>query len=171
MGSRKNPGDYANLTGLLLVGISVLLSLGLVTVGQHSISYQAQTGSSTSSNAISTIQNVICNVFNTIKSIIFILGLTLMLLGAALYSGANLMPAQQRGPIQGYGMSMIMGGVVGVAIAVAAPFILNVVVNANPSASTLNLTSSSNLPGGVAGQVCSSSGSGNYNPSGETNIG
>ena len=63
----------------------------------------------------------VCNVFNTIKNVIFILGLTLMLLGAAIYSGANLMPSQSRGPFQGYGMSMIVGGVVGTAIAVASP--------------------------------------------------
>lgn len=80
--------------------------------------------------AVSGATNAICVVFNTVKNIIFLLGLTLMLLGAALYAGGNIMPSSSRGAFQGYGMSMIIGGVVGVAIAVAAPFILNLIVQA-----------------------------------------
>ena len=82
---------------------------------------------STGSSATSTL----CLVFNTVRNIIFLLGLTLMILGGALYAGANIMPSQAKGGFQGYGMSMIIGGVVGVAIAVAAPFILNVLVSSN----------------------------------------
>jgi hypothetical protein len=74
--------------------------------------------------------NAICTVFNTVRNIIFLLGLTLMILGGALYAGANIMPSQSKGGFQGYGMAMIIGGVVGVAIAVAAPFVLNLLVSA-----------------------------------------
>ena len=129
---------YSDLAGLLLVGISVLLALGLVTFGAT-----VNNGAGTTGVASTTIVNVICQVFNTIKSIIFILGLTLMILGGALYAGANLMPSQTRGSFQGYGMAMIIGGVIGVAIAVAAPFILNIIISTNPTASTINTTSSS----------------------------
>lgn len=108
---------FGDLAGLALIGLSVLFSMFTLTGAQ-------------TTNASSAVLNTVCNVFNTVKSVIFILGLTLMLLGAAIYSGANLMPSQSRGPFQGYGMSMIIGGVVGTAIAVVSPYILNTVVTA-----------------------------------------
>ncbi len=70
----------------------------------------------------------LCQVFSTVVNIVFLLGLTLMILGAVLYAGGNIMPSQSRGPFQGYGMSMIIGGIVGVAVAIAAPFVLNLIV-------------------------------------------
>jgi hypothetical protein len=73
--------------------------------------------------------NALCTVFNTVRNIIFLLGLTLMILGGAIYAGANIMPSSSKGGFQGYGMAMIIGGVVGVAIAVAAPFVLNLLVS------------------------------------------
>ena len=81
--------------------------------------------------ASASIYTTICKVFDTVKNIIFILGLTLMILGGALYAGANIMPGQSKGGFQGYGMAMIIGGVIGVAIAVAAPYILNVILSTN----------------------------------------
>lgn len=70
----------------------------------------------------------LCQVFGSVVNIVFLLGLTLMILGAVLYAGGNIMPSQSRGPFQGYGMAMIIGGIVGVAIAIAAPFVLNLIV-------------------------------------------
>jgi hypothetical protein len=145
--NRKNAANIGDIVGLLLVGISVFMALGLVTVAQGRQGTGITNGQSTS--ASSSIINVICQVFNTIKSAIFILGLTLMILGGALYAGANLMPSQSRGGFQGYGMAMIIGGVIGVAIAVAAPFILNIVISANPNASTVNTTANNGGVGGI----------------------
>ncbi len=81
----------------------------------------------------SAATNALCEIFNTVRNIIFLLGLTLMIVGGALYAGANIMPSQSKGGFQGYGMAMIIGGVIGVAIAVAAPFVLNLVVSAGTS--------------------------------------
>lgn len=137
-------GDIA---GLILIALSIFTSLSLFTGAQNT------------SNASVAVLGTVCNVFNTVKSVIFILGLTLMLLGAALYSGANLMPSQSRGPIQGYGMSMIIGGVVGTAIAVSSPFILNTVVKASGANTTAILANQSFGGGGstasLAASVCS----------------
>jgi hypothetical protein len=87
----------------------------------------------------------ICTVFNTVRNIIFLLGLTLMILGGALYAGANIMPSQSKGGFQGYGMAMIVGGVVGVAIAVAAPFVLNLLVSAGGTSAVLGSTGSTTV--------------------------
>lgn len=129
---------------LILLATAVLALFGTLIA--------AQLGNSAASGATSAI----CVVFNSVKNIIFLLGLTLMLLGATLYAGGNIMPSQSRGSFQGYGMSMIIGGVVGVAIAVAAPFVLNLLVSAG-GAGTASMFNSSSLGGStnVASSVVS----------------
>ena len=84
-----------------------------------------------STTAGASISSTLCSVFDTIKTIIFILALTLMVLGGVLYSGANLTPSQLKGQFQGYGMAMIMGGVIGIIIVLAAPYILSLIINAS----------------------------------------
>lgn len=71
--------------------------------------------------------NAICaiySVYTTVQTVIFILAIMLMLLGATLYAGSHLMPGQSRGTMQGYGMGMLMGGIAGVIITMLAPFVL-----------------------------------------------
>ncbi len=73
--------------------------------------------------------NVICaivSIYQTVSTAIFVIGLMLMILGGALYAGSHLMPGSSKGQMQGYGMSMVLGGVIGIVIAVLAPFILSV---------------------------------------------
>jgi hypothetical protein len=111
----------------LLVAFSVIGLLGVISAG-----------ASTATGAASTAQSAICSVFNSVRDVIFILGLTLMILGGALYAGANIMPSQSKGGFQGYGMSMIIGGVIGVAIAVAAPFILNLILQAGGASNVIS---------------------------------
>lgn len=144
--NHKKSMSNSDIAGLFLVGISVLMSLSLISFAQVN-------GNNTNNAAQSTILSVICQIFNTIKNVIFILGLTLMILGGALYAGANLMPSQSRGGFQGYGMAMIIGGVIGVAIAVAAPFILNLIIRTNPNAVTINVTSNSGNTNGATGNT------------------
>lgn len=95
--------------------------------------------------------SAICTVFNTVRNIIFLLGLTLMILGGALYAGANLLPSTAKGGFQGYGFAMVIGGVVGVAIAIAAPFILNLLLQTAGTNSVLTSTTTSSLCGGTTG--------------------
>lgn len=151
--ARKGKIGYGNLAGLVLIAMSVILSTTLLTVAQAN--NQGQNGA-----ANSAVLSTICNVFETIKSVIFILGLALMILGGAVYAGANLMPSQSRGGFQGYGMAMVIGGVIGVAIAVAAPFILNTVVNASGSAGSVISSTTTGQGGGSvaqsAGSTCDS---------------
>ncbi len=123
----------------VFLAISVLALFGTVLATSQS--------SAVASGALNTI----CTVFNTVRNIIFLLGLTLMILGGALYAGANIMPSQSKGGFQGYGMSMIIGGVVGVAIAVAAPFILNLLVSSGGSSGVLSSTGSAGALGACSG--------------------
>ncbi|MDE1865506.1 MAG: hypothetical protein KGH94_02615 [Candidatus Micrarchaeota archaeon] len=140
----KNPFHrvgYGDAAGMLLVALSVILGMTLVTPAQNSA-------------ASSAVLQVICSIFNTIKTVIFVIGLALMILGGAIYAGANLMPSQSRGSFQGYGMAMIIGGVIGVAIAVAAPFILNTVVKVSGASGQVISGSSATLAAQSAAQVC-----------------
>jgi hypothetical protein len=150
---------YGNVVGLMLIALSVIAAAGLIA-GAQIVTVPGSTQN--------VLINTICNIFNTIKSAIFILGLALMVLGGAVYAGANLMPSQTRGSFQGYGMAMVVGGVIGVAIAVAAPFILNVVVSASG-------VSGQQIVGGTGGtyglgtgiqasQICAGIGTGTIGP-------
>jgi hypothetical protein len=116
--------SIAAFSRYLLVAISLFGLFSVVATGQSGVSTAAT--------------SALCQVFNTVRDIIFLLGLTLMILGGALYAGANIMPGQSKGSFQGYGMSMIVGGVIGVAIAVAAPFVLNLVVTAGGTSSVIS---------------------------------
>lgn len=85
-----------------------------------------------------TSNGVVCaivGVFNAVHTTIFILGLLLMVLGGALYAGSHVMPGQSKGTVQGYGMGMIMGGIIGVIIALLAPWILTIITG-NPNIQT-----------------------------------
>gem|GEM_PF-715713 len=105
--------------------------IGLVALGMLSTFVTSQTSAS------SGAAYALCLVFNQVRTVIFLLGLTLMIVGGALYAGANIMPSQAKGGFQGYGMGMIVGGVVGVAIAVAAPFVLGLLAGSVSSANQI----------------------------------
>ncbi len=83
-----------------------------------------------------TISSVICPIYLAVNTGIFIIGLTLMILGGALYAAAHIMPGSSKGSLQGYGMSMIIGGVVGVIIAELAPYILGLLTSTSSTTIT-----------------------------------
>ena len=89
----------------------------------------ANGGSSSSGSSISAngIVGVVCGVYYAVSTMIFLLGLTLMILGGAVYAGSHFVPGSSRGTLQGYAMGMLMGGIIGVLIAVIAPYMLSVI--------------------------------------------
>jgi hypothetical protein len=60
-------------------------------------------------------------------NIIFLLALALMVLGGAVYGGATFLPGAARGSVQAYAMGMIIGGITGVIIAMAGPYIFQLI--------------------------------------------
>ncbi len=105
-----------------------LSMLAVLTVLVSPVMAQAQPG------------NVICSIvtlYQDVAAAVFIIGLMLMILGGALYAGAHLLPSQQRGAMQGYGMGMLVGGIIGVIIAVLAPFLLQIITG-NTTAQVVN---------------------------------
>ena len=80
----------------------------------------------------------LCGIYTNVHNIIFLLAIVLVILGGALYAGANVMPSASKGAIQGYGMGFILGGVVGVIISILAPYIIGL-VSGQSSASILSV--------------------------------
>ncbi len=82
--------------------------------------------------ATSGLANVlapICAVYSIVHTAVYVLGLTLLVLGAMLYAGGNIAPGNLKGQIQGYGMGMITGGIAGVVLAMIAPWIMGVITS------------------------------------------
>ena len=101
------------------------------------LSFLTLASASASASSLTTmISSDICPIYVAVNTGIFILGLTLMILGGALYAAAHIMPASSKGSMQGYGMGMIIGGVIGVAIAETAPYILGLLTSTSSSTIT-----------------------------------
>ena len=98
---------------------------------------------------------MLCTVYNQVSTIIFVLAITLIVVGGAIYAGAHLLPAQTRGQFQGYAMGMVVGGVIGVIIVIAAPFIIGELegINnaANSNSGSTGATNTGNPCAGVNG--------------------
>ena len=99
------------------------------TVGGPGLSTTTVTGSGSSgpSTVSGAVIAQVCTLYNTIHQVIFVIGLILIIIGAALYASAHVLPGNLKSNAQGYGMGMIVGGVVGVILALSAPFILGVI--------------------------------------------
>ncbi|MEM3199116.1 MAG: hypothetical protein QXD11_00005, partial [Candidatus Micrarchaeaceae archaeon] len=78
-------------------------------------------------NIAASVSTTICPIYTAVQNTILVVGLILLVLGGALYGGAHILPGQQKGSLQGYGLGMITGGVVGVILALSASTILALV--------------------------------------------
>ncbi len=87
------------------------------------------TGGTSGSGSITPALQAICSVYYIVNTIVFLLALTLMILGGALYAGAQILPGQSRGVVQGYAMGLVFGGVAGAIIAMVAPYVLSIAYN------------------------------------------
>ncbi|MCL5430039.1 MAG: hypothetical protein M1504_01010 [Candidatus Marsarchaeota archaeon] len=78
----------------------------------------------------------VCSVYYAIESVFIIVTLVIMLIGAGMYAFSHVLPGTARGPIQSYAFGMFIAGVVGVALGVAAIYIISLVTNTaiSPSA-------------------------------------
>ena len=83
--------------------------------------------SSAATPTVANAVNSICSIYSGVTTVIFILGLTLMILGGARYAGAHVAPSSLKGSLQGYGMGFIVGGIIGVIIVIIAPYLLQVI--------------------------------------------
>ena len=72
------------------------------------------------------IQSQICSIISIISSVVGILAIFLFVVGALLYSLAHIFPAagNLKGSAQGWGMGMIIGGIIGIVLYILSSFII-----------------------------------------------
>lgn len=66
-----------------------------------------------------------CGIYTLVNSVMLIIALIFMLIGALLYTGVNVLPTQSRGMVMGYAWGMLLGGIIGIGIAVLSTLILS----------------------------------------------
>jgi len=84
-------------------------------------------GANLAASQVNAISSALCSIYSIVHTVIFIIGLVLIILGGAMYAGAHVLPGSLKGSLQGYGMGMIVGGIAGVIIALSAPYIMGVI--------------------------------------------
>jgi len=80
----------------------------------------------TASGTASTISSALCDIQNLIKGVLPTLALIMFFLAAVAYAAGQAFGAEMKAKAQGWAMSLIVGGMVGIILAVIAPFIVNV---------------------------------------------
>ncbi len=108
-----------------LIVITMGLSVGLV--------YASCTGAgcTAAGSAPANVIDALCGIINTIGTVIAIFSLVMFILGGTLYALAHFLPAAGnfRSGLQGWGMGMIIGGIVALILYIAAPYIVTTVAN------------------------------------------
>ncbi len=76
--------------------------------------------------AATAIQSQICGIISIISSVVGILAIFLFVVGALLYSLAHIFPAagNLKGSAQGWGIGMIIGGIIGIVLYILSSFII-----------------------------------------------
>ncbi len=69
---------------------------------------------------------LLCNEYTILQLAILLIALALIVLGALLYIISAVFPAEQRGIVRSYSVSMILGGVIGLVVFVFATYFLSV---------------------------------------------
>ena len=158
----SSTGRYSKITILLLSLLGIFSSLGSVYGAACSTtlsttctapatppcqsdpncpvpsSYGCATGSMRCVNQTQAVTFPLCGIYGIVHNVVFLLGIVLIILGGALYAGANVMPGQSKGAMQGYGMGFVMGGIIGVIIAMLAPFIISLVSSGQAGGFTIS---------------------------------
>ena len=125
---------YNSVSRYSRVFMVLLAMLGLFT----SLSYGDNAGSVIATSVVGDI----CVFYNVVHSVIFVLGITMVILGGALYAGSHVVPGQTKGTVQGYAMGFILGGVIGVVIAMMAPYIIGLISSQSSSSITTSCSGS-----------------------------
>ena len=86
--------------------------------------------SAAGATATGDLTSTLCGIINAIGLIIGILALMLFILGGVLYAVAHFLPAagNLRAGMQGWGMGMLVAGVVALILYILAPHIIEIIV-------------------------------------------
>lgn len=88
-------------------------------------------------NGTSNLQSVLCGIISAVATVIGILAILMFVLGGILYAFAHFLPAagNLKGSMQGWGMGVLMGGIIMIILYILAPFIVGTILNFNAAGS------------------------------------
>ena len=92
---------------------------------------------------VTNVQNILCGVVATVSDVLSILALMMFIVGGTLYAFAHVLPATGniRANLQGWGMGMLMGGIIALILYIIAPFIVDKLMNISQSPTVGSVTS------------------------------
>ena len=78
---------------------------------------------------VTTITSVLCSIVSDIQAIVGILALAMFIIGGVMYAVAHFLPAggNYRSNVQGWGVMLMMGGIIGLIFVIIAPYIVGLV--------------------------------------------
>jgi hypothetical protein len=77
----------------------------------------------------SAFGQAVCGIYGTLSAVLLIFALMLMLLGAVIYAGSSLLPAQTRGMAQSYAFGFVFVGVISAVISSLSIYALSIAGN------------------------------------------
>ncbi|HUB92618.1 MAG TPA: hypothetical protein VL945_01520 [Candidatus Saccharimonadales bacterium] len=85
----------------------------------------------------SSLSSTLCGILNGISLIIGVLAIFMFVLGGVLYAFAHFLPAagNLKGSMQGWGMGVLMGGIIMIILYVLAPYIVGAILKFNVAGS------------------------------------
>ncbi|MEM3791501.1 MAG: hypothetical protein QXL16_02120 [Candidatus Micrarchaeaceae archaeon] len=75
---------------------------------------------------VTNLTSILCSIVADVRLTVGILAIVLFVIGGILYAASHFMPASGniRSGFQGWGMAMILGGIIGLILVIIAPFIV-----------------------------------------------
>ncbi|MCL4375587.1 hypothetical protein M1394_02200 [Candidatus Marsarchaeota archaeon] len=91
-------------------------------------------------SSVDLLTSNLCNVVNTVRTVVGIFALVLFVVGGVLYAAAHFLPSagNLRSGLQGWSLGMIMGGIIGLILVLAAPWIVSTVAGFGSSISSIS---------------------------------
>jgi len=80
------------------------------------------------SDVSSNITSQLCNIKSLINAIIPTVALIMFLLAGLIYAAGQTFGAEMKAKSQGWAMSLLVGGIIGIVIAVMAPWLVNLFI-------------------------------------------
>jgi hypothetical protein len=143
-----NIGSYLRYLNKIKMAVFIAI-LGGTVAGLLLPVVSAQVGGTTGTGAGSQLSATLCGIIAGIATVIGVLAIFMFVLGGILYAFAHFLPAagNLKGSMQGWGMGVLMGGIIMIILYVLAPFIVGTVLGFGitgnqfaslPSAGTVN---------------------------------
>lgn len=136
-----NIGMYVNKLRLVTYLAMLAGLFSAIMISGVSAAYNTNT-------ATYTLTSTLCGVIGAIAAIIGVVAIFMFILGGIMYAFAHFLPAagNLKGSMQGWGMGMLMGGIVMLILYLLAPYVVNSIIGASQGTTGIPNITSVNCP-------------------------